>query len=1031
MQAGAYTVSVSILDTKAGKEGTARAYFTIRKKIVSGLTLSDPNVEYDGNEHPVAVSGNDEGLIYTVTYSDENGGFVSAPVNAGVYTATLTVTEDNYEGEIVQNVTISPSIARIVMAADRSFEYTGRAFDARALITLKKNANTQSDYSDRIEFEYVFAKRVGNEWQEINNIPTVPGSYGVRARFSDADNFVNVEWVPGDGDFAAFTITKATVTVQLKNVSVYNNKENAIVYGYLGEVFKLDSRWVSLVNSAGDEVTLDINVVYKKDGVVTTPTDKGEYVIEISASGNDCYNAVAMVSIPLFIVEKSLSDGDGIELVGENTFVWNGEVQVPEIRITPDDIEPIKNYFRYDPVSAQYDAVSESEVVLPAKYRVSVLIQNVNYSGDAMYDFEITKREVSVTLSGIEFVYGSTSPVTVTVTYDDAVIDDIAEINVVYYESNDEGRGKRLASMPINAGAYRVEAVISDPRYRGRAESGFVINKKTLYAKFVDVSYVYNKKAPELNIAYTGFEYDDNAENALKYLPTLPSEAMGYIDVGTYTVTPEGGTANNYVVECRSGTVTINKQNLTIGLNHVAEGYKRGSSLNLTLLSFSYEGFVVGDTASNCIEDMPKMYFDLDGDGNYETAADRFSSIPAGKYYVKLAGASAKNYNCYYKDPNDNIIDIYEYTIANSDIELSGVQMSDTFTLNFAELSGSSADYSSATKAAKSYLSGKSVLAVYDYNVLSSGEKLTNDTHVTLTFKHELSGVDFDSDKLTVYQISEKGMVSEVAIKVDEIGRYYVDCNGISGKLVFATKKDYTWLIVLIVALIVSAGVAFAVLFAIKRKKELKAMEKERGDISQARPEDSQQADEGDFDIDLDEAERIYREAEKRAKENEREKEDDSSFGFTAGGVKMNKADLAQERLMQISEQSGRDLLKAEADKEKTKKKSAAKNEKEKTESDAKPKVAVAPKAKGAETKPAKPSDKKSEQTDSAASLAKKEVAKPEQKAKKEQPAEPQEIGLTGEIVEKADDFSEEKDFSTDNTAVPESELFDFEDLDI
>ena len=1007
VSSGSYTISVSVNDREYGKEGTARAYFTIRKKTVDWLTFSNTTAEYDGNVHNITVSGNDMGLNYNLSYTDESGDFVVSPISAGVYTVSLIIDEDNYSGALNGSLTISPSSATIQVKDGGSFEYTGKAFDVRQIISLKKSGVLLTEYSENITFEYKFVRFNGLGQPEECSIPTVPGKYGVRVRFADSSDFTTVDWSPTADAYAEFSIEKATVKVEVAPSIEYKYDEN--------NVFSLSEYGYRLTNSAGVDIALDCNIVYKQNGVVTTPSNVGQYVIEISADGNDCYNALETVCVNLSIVANTLSDGDGIEFLGERQLVWNGEPQSIEISVDNDYAYDI-TYKKYDTENARYVDITSDQVLLPGSYLATVVITENNYSGRAEYDFEILKRNAVIVIDNLERVYGSTTSVVAQASVDGIPVE-VDDIIITYYSVFGDNR-KKLSTMPVDAGTYEVEAHISDTRYSGSQTASMTISKKDLIARYEDVTYIYNKQTPQLTLKYRGFEYDDN-EGVLIYFPIPDPEYSNCKDVGTYRVKPMGGTANNYNIVYEWSTVTIKPKSLTIGLVPVAEGYRRGSTVNLNVLSFTYNGFVAGDTAGNCIQSIPQIYFDVDGDGvEYETSSSDFSRIPAGRYYVKLGGASAANYECFYEDPSKNVIDIYEYSINNGEIELSGVQMSDSFRLEFDKLNTGSSDYTFATKAAKSLLTAQSVLAIFDYYVLNGSDKLTNDTKVTLVFLQPPQGVDLTADRLSVYQISESGIVSEVELQQNSAGKYYVECNGISGKIIFATQKDYTWLYILIGSVIVAGAAIAFIVITVKKNKELKSIEKERGSVATAKPtEEATVAEEGDLDIDLDEAERIYKEAERRAKQAEQDA--DKPFGYT-GGVKKTKEDIARERLMQLHEdadaQSADDKTDTESAAVTTRNSTVKGENKPKKDEATLPKVVVPPKK---DKKTAKNNSTSTEgdgdnSDGAAAASVSPEVAT--------------EVGLNGEDITLADNF---EDTQSVVQQPDEADLFDFSDLDI
>jgi len=117
--AGEYLVIATVDDGNVA--GSAQAILTIERAPTSAITLAGGTFVYDGTAHPATV-GNAAGIPYTLTYAP--GG--SAPVNAGSYTATLTVTDPNHVPlSLTAGITITPSTNHGITLAGGTFVYDG------------------------------------------------------------------------------------------------------------------------------------------------------------------------------------------------------------------------------------------------------------------------------------------------------------------------------------------------------------------------------------------------------------------------------------------------------------------------------------------------------------------------------------------------------------------------------------------------------------------------------------------------------------------------------------------------------------------------------------------------------------------------------------------------------------------------------------------------------------------------------------------------------------------------------------------
>ncbi|MCD7888082.1 MAG: Ig-like domain-containing protein, partial [Clostridiales bacterium] len=92
--AGTYTAHVTV---------TRDNYVTVEQDVEVSIALATQSVTidsiasvvYDGKTFQMMVAADDDATV-TVTYTDADGNTVETPVNAGTYTAHVTVTQDNY-----------------------------------------------------------------------------------------------------------------------------------------------------------------------------------------------------------------------------------------------------------------------------------------------------------------------------------------------------------------------------------------------------------------------------------------------------------------------------------------------------------------------------------------------------------------------------------------------------------------------------------------------------------------------------------------------------------------------------------------------------------------------------------------------------------------------------------------------------------------------------------------------------------------------------------------------------------------------
>ncbi|MCD7888081.1 MAG: YDG domain-containing protein, partial [Clostridiales bacterium] len=126
--AGSYKVVVTVDAGSNYNTGLAEAYFEIFKAEQEVKIEGFADVTYDGQAHEVTVTADDDATV-TVTYTDADGNEVAAPVNAGTYTAHVTVTRDNYV-TVEHDVKVSIALAtQDVTVEGFSVTYDGQAHE--------------------------------------------------------------------------------------------------------------------------------------------------------------------------------------------------------------------------------------------------------------------------------------------------------------------------------------------------------------------------------------------------------------------------------------------------------------------------------------------------------------------------------------------------------------------------------------------------------------------------------------------------------------------------------------------------------------------------------------------------------------------------------------------------------------------------------------------------------------------------------------------------------------------------------------
>lgn len=153
----------------------------------------------------------------------------------------------------------------------------------------------------------------------------------------------------------------------------------------------------------------------------------------------------------------------------------------------------------------------------------------------------------------------------------------------------------------------------------------YYIKPVTLTAKVKDASRLYGDANPEFSSTYTGFV--NNEDESVIISHGSFSTATENSDVGTYAITQSGASAQNYVFEYESGTLTVNKAPLTMTANNKSMTY--GSQL--PTLDAKYKGLKNNESKPAWVSEPV-----------FTTTANANSTV--GNYPITISNAEAKNY---------------------------------------------------------------------------------------------------------------------------------------------------------------------------------------------------------------------------------------------------------------------------------------------------------------------------------------------------------------------------------------------------
>ena len=160
-----------------------------------------------------------------------------------------------------------------------------------------------------------------------------------------------------------------------------------------------------------------------------------------------------------------------------------------------------------------------------------------------------------------------------------------------------------------------------------------------------NITMVYGDAVPELTYTSGGA--------ALQGTPVLSCSVTSKSPVGTYPITINKGSVENYNVNYVEGTLTIVKAPLTIS----AGNYTKKQGMDNPVFTASYFGFRNGETSA-VLTKQPTFTTDV------------VASTAPGQYAVKVSGADAKNYEISYVNGTLTVTEADKVTITANNITM-------------------------------------------------------------------------------------------------------------------------------------------------------------------------------------------------------------------------------------------------------------------------------------------------------------------------------------------------------------------------
>ena len=166
-----------------------------------------------------------------------------------------------------------------------------------------------------------------------------------------------------------------------------------------------------------------------------------------------------------------------------------------------------------------------------------------------------------------------------------------------------------------------------------------IVGKAPLLISVIDTSRLYGSENPDFRIVYEGFVAGEN-ERVLSSLPTVATEATVDSGIGAYEITVSGASADNYEIEYRPGTLTVQPLPSDLIIATVDTAVYGGSPVDLPAVSsLNTEGaysYAVTDSSVAVVSDgkidirsagATWVKVTQEGSGNYGTVSDSVALV--------------------------------------------------------------------------------------------------------------------------------------------------------------------------------------------------------------------------------------------------------------------------------------------------------------------------------------------------------------------------------------------------------------------
>ena len=577
---GEYAIMPSGLESNNYEIEFVAGKLTVEPKEIS-IAWDDKETSFTYNGKAQAPNATAGGLLN----NDECNIIIDSVMNAGKYSAeAIDLTNKNYK--LPENrdgpdfeITKAPLT---VTAKNATIAYGDEPSNAGVEYSGFVGDNNENDLNDSIVFNYDYA-----QFDKVGKYVIIPGGLS-------SDNY-------------DITFVKGELTVEPKEISIAWSDASLTYNG---------SEQIPMATANGVENSDEC--IFTVTGAATKV---GKYTAKVTDLSNENYKLPATGLEQAFEITKA-----PLKITALNDTIVYGE-------------EPASAGIAYDGFVGK-----ETSNVLTGELAFEI---NYKQYGDAS-EYAITPSGLTADNYEIEFVAGklTVEPKAVSIAWGQSsfAYNGAAQVPTATAEGllNSDKCGLTVAGAATNVGKYTATVTgLNNRNYKLPAtglEQSFEIAKIPLTVTAKNATIVYGDEPSNASVEFNGFVGEDN-EKSLNGSLIYSYDYKQYGDVGEYTITPSGLTADNYEIEFVAGKLSVEPKAVSIAWDKSSFAYNGAAQVPTA----TAEGLVNSD----------KCDFTVTG-----------AAVNAGKY---SAAVTALN-NANYKLPESGLEQPFEILKANPTI---------------------------------------------------------------------------------------------------------------------------------------------------------------------------------------------------------------------------------------------------------------------------------------------------------------------------------------------------------------------------